>query len=922
MAIYFGNLDRELADRQNVIKEDAARQYHGSREVMKAFTDLGTQVADNIEKLGMPEWLQGDPTYDDKGKMIRGGWGGAGTQDLEVAKIDYNLHRQTESDRLRGEQHRDLRLQRRLANIEGYQKVRSQQHSAMQWNNFNPEAVQKKYDNRMKVLDKDLTNVAAVERIMAYPQLFGKDAVAQVNTLRKLERAGDEDGAKNIRDSLPLAPLPYMEWAIEQKYFNDKITGNPLAVGNRMYTSALREAGYNVPDPNELNKQFSKGYIGLDDGSKVGDPLLDIEKNKDLFKTGEQLDILLDGRIKHKKSGHGSLKTTEQDTTVIPETIEALKDVVLGTQTTRHPHGGLKTISKFDLQYLKDTGGASYWMNQLDAAKLPTGSEDYPIPPDEKGEVAAEGETKYDKDGNLISVSPGDAAYLNFVEGVQGNYSGLSTNQSDFSTMANAADNGNQFTIDLGSVGGNTGEVIKKINKENTPGRSLSDSVYNLEGPEVGRDPAFFPFTEGYKGGALGSEYGRLPNYSTWENVSDKEKEVILTHPETEFGASPKSVATLIKVEDELQEVNDEIYYLQGEVSKRNTPLDTYGDYTKSIESIPWFNTGKTKKYGGMLDEHPEKRIAKENLARKLPLLEEQRNKLMKRVDTAQATVDGSKPKSSKVAYSGSNASDYGISNAPGPPTIIPKPRVDTTLGMALAPGSTATEPLYVAPDSQVIPEQQGDIEGEIIEGIIDREGWGPADAGYSYFDGGDPDERGYYKAGGGETLTLAGGNNIWGTINSMPVKERKIEIEKVATNMFGNGGVRRKEFVRFMNMPKKNHKKEYDSIVKRGRLRLTKGQRDYLTNYSYRNHLNRLVKNHPYLSDIAQYPKEMQVFLMDNTFNMGPGWLKKFKKTEVHLQNWVKTRKSSDLEKMKEEYKNSDHYKDTTRAKDLLAMI
>jgi hypothetical protein len=140
---------------------------------------------------------------------------------------------------------------------------------------------------------------------------------------------------------------------------------------------------------------------------------------------------------------------------------------------------------------------------------------------------------------------------------------------------------------------------------------------------------------------------------------------------------------------------------------------------------------------------------------------------------------------------------------------------------------------------------------------------------------------------------------------------------------MFGDRGVRRKEFIKFMNMPKEDHKKEYDSIVKRGRLRLTKGQRDYLTGYSYRNHLDRLVKNNPYLSDIAQYPKEMQVFLMDNAFNMGPKWLSKFKKTEVHLKNWVtKGRKSSDLKKMKAEYKKSDHYRNTTRAKDLVAML
>ena len=66
-----------------------------------------------------------------------------------------------------------------------------------------------------------------------------------------------------------------------------------------------------------------------------------------------------------------------------------------------------------------------------------------------------------------------------------------------------------------------------------------------------------------------------------------------------------------------------------------------------------------------------------------------------------------------------------------------------------------------------------------------------------------------------------------------------------------------------------------------------------------------------------------MQVFLMDNAFNMGPRWLKdKFIKTEEHLRRWVKTRLPSDLEKMKEEYKKSDHYRDRTRAQDLVAML
>ena len=82
-----------------------------------------------------------------------------------------------------------------------------------------------------------------------------------------------------------------------------------------------------------------------------------------------------------------------------------------------------------------------------------------------------------------------------------------------------------------------TNEVVKQINKENTPVRPPSDMAYNLEGPEVGRDPAFFPFMEAKRGRDMGAKYSKLPNYSTWENVSKEEKAAILEHPATvEFG--------------------------------------------------------------------------------------------------------------------------------------------------------------------------------------------------------------------------------------------------------------------------------------------------------------------------------------------------------------------------------------------------
>jgi hypothetical protein len=155
-----------------------------------------------------------------------------------------------------------------------------------------------------------------------------------------------------------------------------------------------------------------------------------------------------------------------------------------------------------------------------------------------------------------------------------------------------------------------------------------------------------------------------------------------------------------------------------------------------------------------------------------------------------------------------------------------------------------------------------------------------------------------------------------------MPIATRKKELEEVATNLFGKGGIKRKNFLRFMNMKEKDHKKNYKTRDQREKLRLSVPQQSYLTDYMLRNHLDRLVKKHPYLNNIAEYPKEMQVFLMDNTFNMGPNWLKKFKKLEGHLRNWVDSRSNEDLELIKKEYKDSDHYREKTRAQNLVAMI
>ena len=76
MGIYFGNLDRQLADRQQVLKEDAERQYRGMRDIRESFGGFGDAVTDVIKS------------------------------DSELEKLRYDLQRQTEYDIRQEEQHK------------------------------------------------------------------------------------------------------------------------------------------------------------------------------------------------------------------------------------------------------------------------------------------------------------------------------------------------------------------------------------------------------------------------------------------------------------------------------------------------------------------------------------------------------------------------------------------------------------------------------------------------------------------------------------------------------------------------------------------------------------------------------------------------------------------------------------------------
>ena len=887
MAIYFGNLDRELADRQNVLKEDAARQYRGSRDMMESFSDLGKTV-----ERGMKDYS---------------------TAKLESAKLKYNTERNKESDQIRKltfqqntQRNRENTLDSQLKNVERFRATSVANHIGRQWYWRDPKAVRTAYDDRMKTFTADQINIDPEQRIKAYPHLFGKKGLEQLTYYEDLLKLKEKDGnsaqitdedIKAARNNLPVAPMGFMAWAKDGGFYNDKITGNPGRVAGAMQTTLLQNAGYDIPNVTELNNQNSTLQAGITE-EKIPSKKSLAEKELDLMgrniiykKKGAKVEVEETNETKNKMNP--LLKPGEKPYKIINGQVwdntfglfrDSIEDVMLAQPYTSEASSKVELFGDEG----RDHPGLSDNRAEYNAA-------------DQILSVEADNAVQ-----NVMKVNKEKTKAANVASALR-RYDGRQRyNQPD--EVQVAVENGNPFTaVDktLRSLGlyGKTDQAAKDMIQE---GRILDPPP---ELASMGGDLNNFSSVLDYK---------NLPAYketNSWANLSKEEKTELLQHPAiVAQGANPEKVFNFEKAREKLEDIDHEIVMLHNPLKKYSPLKDPGSSFSKLAVPV--------SKYGGKVGVNVELASLVEKYNATMPLLVEERKKLLTNFNKAERSMDASKTQggiNESPMYLGAettdnqlrstygSASDYGIS----PVTIRPKAEpIDVSTSIDL--GYQAAVDANYAENTQK----------EIIDSIIEREGRGVRGYGDAYFDGKDPITTGNYAEGRGETLTLAGGNNIYDTINSMPAKERKIEMEEVATAMFGNGGTDRKEFLRFINMNEKDHKKNYKTRKQREALRLSEPQQGYLTNYMMKNHLNRLVKNHPYLSDIAQYPKEMQVFLMDNTFNMGPGWLKKFKKTEVHLKNWVKTRKSSDLEKMKEEYKNSDHYRNTTRAQDLLAMI
>jgi hypothetical protein len=907
MGIYFGNLDRELADRQRVIQEDTERQYRGGRDTLKAFSDLGSTISTEVKE------------YKERGR--------------EDERIKYNIRRNTESDRIRGEQHKINTLDSKIKNIMRLEKRSVDSHVAKQWNYQDPELVTKHYERIRKEEGADDTLDPAL-RIMKYQGLYGAEAVKSARNLLWLEKndGSEKDILAATKKLTSYAPQGLKPWAIGQKLYNPLTDSvNPRAHTGRMFNAVLREAGYNVPNPTDYTGDTS---VDTTEAGNV-DPKQDKTNSgsgKTKPKAGDLVNFETSELEPEEKLGAGATSVDVDSGSPDTDAEDLWTENHNSTMVWDKVHGQWRDSEEAVIAANKKGNWDGEKVETVDASTMEDDPRLYKGEPKaskptsmstETGDALKILESKLAAQADAEAVNNGSVrigpisgkSYTRNAKGIYVDASGNSPRELGYQIPTEdqvvATESANSFTL----------SAITPRDKVKTPPSAM---VYGLEGSERERDPAFFPFYEAKRGRDMGAKYSKLPNYSTWENVSKKEKAAILKHKETtEFGASPKSVAGLIKAENELKQINKELLKVNIKASKYSKP-DIYNPNEKwkkgqqktdyLIEDSEEFFIPSVSSDifpgGGAMSKEAQAAIgiatgktAPPALLMELSGLEDKKNELLGNLEFAQSNVNETQ---TKGVYNPKATRDW------GPPSVLSP----SAARIANAPKTITPSSLAVNDTEPVSQGVMGDLDQEILvegenllETIRANEGRGVKSQGHAYFDGGDPDmEYGNYKEEGGQHLTLSGGLNIYGSMKGSSADERNTLADKI----FIDNPEGKNEFLRYLNMEKRSHKDFYRTHRQRKKLMLTEEEQGRLTNYMLKDHLGKLQKHHPYLNKISEFPVAMQVFLVDTTFNMGPRWMKdKFKKFEGHLKKWAtKGANPKEVRGMIKEFKDSDHYR------------
>ena len=262
MAIYFGNLDSQLADRQNVLKEDAARQYRGSRDTAQAVSNLGSTISNEVRNYG--------------------------NRQKEAAILPVKIKQDSE-------QHKMTMLTNEINAAEAMRKSNIRSFNQQKWRGFDSNKLLGVYEEQKKEWGAD-PNWDAEEKIQRFPGLYSKadlDRYQKLMSDRKELGLSDDDFKNGIdKFNSEVKPLSFLQWAAQNNFYDDKLTGNPNIQADAMLGDIFRKYGYDVPDASKLfdvtqvsnNTADSTG----DSKSKTGDQFLTKEltlykgsKNKD-----------------------------------------------------------------------------------------------------------------------------------------------------------------------------------------------------------------------------------------------------------------------------------------------------------------------------------------------------------------------------------------------------------------------------------------------------------------------------------------------------------------------------------------------------------------------------------------------------------------------------------------------------------------
>ena len=327
MAIQFGNLDRELADRQNVIKEDAARQYRGSRDTMKSITDLGQTISTEVKNYKANQ--------------------------REDERLKYNMLRNEESDDINREKHGMYMMKGELDAMGVMRKSSVDAWNLKKWKGGTKKQARTSYDEVVATWRDDVLN-SVDQKIRKYPGLYSQDARNAV--MRMEDRIGNKDydigSEQHKQDLLEInkhAPVSMMRWAVNAGLYDDSDYGDPNAESDVMMTRIINKyssiTGMSVPDATDMlskqkdNTKFIGNYdpFRKDSGSSSGDapeiksdPFASTVGPKVIENTNLEIEAEDGGGIKNTRGGLFGVRTTSFKTkdndAVVPTDTDATND--------------------------------------------------------------------------------------------------------------------------------------------------------------------------------------------------------------------------------------------------------------------------------------------------------------------------------------------------------------------------------------------------------------------------------------------------------------------------------------------------------------------------------------------------------------------------------------------------------------------